>query len=958
MKDPCLPGPPVARRSRVLRDRLQTPLGGSIQRNMVLGMAFLFSALTAIFVVLVIRQQRDYMFRQNAEQAATLARTLSVNSIAWVKAGDAAGLQDLMGALASYPDLHYAMVLAPDGRIIAHTRATMVGSYANDLTSRSVLSGPPQERILSKDPSLIDAASPIMAANRCIGWARIGLGQERDAAALDGLTRTGLLYSLFAAVVGIAFAYVMARGLTRGLAQLIRRTEQIRAGNLAARSRLDRSDELGRLASAFDSMAEDLGHASVALKESESLYRSVVTAMVEGVVLQTDTGEITAANPAAERILGVTHDELLGRTSDRPPWPTIREDGSAFPGECHPSMVALRTGESQSNVVMGICKSGGVVTWISINAQPLVQWDGPARGRPHAVVTTFHDVTDTRQAELELRIAASAFESQEGMLITDANKIILRVNRAFCEITGYAAQEVLGKTPRVLKSGRHDASFYAAMWECINRTGTWKGEVWNRRKNGEIYPEWLSISAVAGKDRAVTHYVGTQIDLTARVAAEEEIRHLAFYDALTRLPNRRLLRDRLQQIIVTNVRTGRKGALLFIDLDNFKTLNDTRGHDVGDQLLQQVAQRLSACVREGDSVARFGGDEFLVILQDLSEELGEAAGHAELVGEKILHALNQPYRLDCSEYQTTSSIGVALFGGRRETVEDLFKQADLAMYQAKSAGRNALRFFDPNMQTKITARAALDADLRVALAERQFELYYQPQVDVEGVLLGAEALLRWRHPTRGLVTPDEFIPLAEDTGLIVPIGLWVLECACLQLVAWAARKQTAQLTVAVNVSPREFRQPEFSERLLATLDRTGADPRGLKLELTEGLLLDDLESVIDKMTALKARGVSFSLDDFGTGYSSLAYLKRLPLDQLKIDQSFVRNVLIDSNDAAIARTIVALAHSMGLSVIAEGVESEAQREFLALQGCWIYQGYLYGAPMSIAEFERAQRCCA
>ena len=555
------------------------------------------------------------------------------------------------------------------------------------------------------------------------------------------------------------------------------------------------------------------------------------------------------------------------------------------------------------------------------------------------------------QAEAELRIAAAAFESQEGMVITDADGVILRVNKAFAETTGYTAEEAVGQTPRLLKSGRHDQAFYAAMWERIKLTGSWQGEIWDKRKNGEIYPKWLTITAVKSDDGTITHYVGTDIDITARKLAEDEITHLAFYDPLTQLPNRRLLLDRLGQALASSARSGRNGALLYIDLDNFKTLNDTLGHDKGDLLLQQVAQRLATCVREGDTVSRLGGDEFVVMLEGLSGNAEEAATHSEIVGEKILATLNQPYRLAGFENRSTPSIGVTLFSGQMDSTEELLKQADLAMYQSKAAGRNTLRFFDPEMQAVVAGRAALEVDLREAVRQRQFILYYQPQVVGDGRLTGAEALVRWQHPQRGMVSPAEFITLAEETGLILPLGHWVLETACAQLTAWAARPEMAHLTIAVNVSARQFHHKDFVDQVLAVLGHTGANPQRLKLELTESLLVDNMGDIIVKMNALKEKGVGFSLDDFGTGYSSLSYLKRLPLDQLKIDQGFVRDILTDPNDAAIAKMVIALAESMGLAIIAEGVETQPQRDFLAIHGCHAYQGYLYGRPLPLVAFE-------
>jgi len=440
-------------------------------------------------------------------------------------------------------------------------------------------------------------------------------------------------------------------------------------------------------------------------------------------------------------------------------------------------------------------------------------------------------------------------------------------------------------------------------------------------------------------------------EIEERKTAEGEINSLAFYDPLTELPNRRLLLDRLKQAIGSSTKNARHGALLFLDLDNFKTLNDHLGHDIGDLLLKQVAKRLTACVREGDTVARLGGDEFVLILEGLSENSQEAARQTEIVGEKILGSLNQSYQVADYEYHATASIGVVLFADGHGATDDLLKQADLAMYRAKAAGRNALRFFDPEMQIVVTTRAELEADLHVAVLKTQFLLYYQIQVDSEGRLTGAEAMLRWEHPQRGLVPPLEFISLAEDTGMILPIGQWVLETACGQLARWADRAEMANLVVAVNVSACQFRRDDFVDQVLMVLNDTGANPHRLKLELTESLLVNDVEDVIAKMSILKARGVSFSLDDFGTGYSSLSYLKRLPLDQLKIDQSFVRDILTDSNDTAIAKLVIALSESLGLAVIAEGVEIEAQRDFLARQGCHFYQGYLFSHPLPLEEFE-------
>jgi diguanylate cyclase (GGDEF)-like protein/PAS domain S-box-containing protein len=673
----------------------------------------------------------------------------------------------------------------------------------------------------------------------------------------------------------------------------------------------------------------------------EARLRTLFGTIQDLIWLKNPEGVYLACNPMFERSFGATEAVIVGKTD----YDFVdKELADFFRAQ---DRLAVATGGPHVNEEWVTFVDGGQRVLLETIKTPMVDASGQLIG----VLGVARDITARRQAEVDLRIAAVAFESQEGMMITDAKRVILRVNRAFTEITGFSAEEAVGQTPLILKSDRHDQDFYFKMWASIHQTGKWQGEIWDRHKDGGIYPKWLSITAVKSDEGAVTHYVSAHTDITARKFAEDEVKHLAFYDPLTQLPNRRLLMDRLAQALASSARSARRGAVLFIDLDNFKTLNDTLGHDRGDLLLQQVAERLVTCVRDGDTVARLGGDEFVVLLEDLSPNGDEAATQTEAVGEKIVATLNQPYLLAGRENRSTPSIGVTLFSGYQAPIDELLKQADLAMYQSKAAGRNTLRFFDPQMQAVVALRAALEVDLRQAVRQGQFIVHYQPQVDGDGRLTGAEALVRWLHPQHGLVAPAEFIPLAEETGLIVPLGRWVLETACTQLARWAAQPNTAHLCVAVNVSANQLHRADFVDQVLAVLDATGANPLMLKLELTESLLVSDLENTIAKMNALKARGVSFSLDDFGTGYSSLNYLKRLPLYQLKVDRGFVRDILLNPNDAAIAKMIVALAESLTLEVIAEGVETEAQRDFLATQGCHAYQGYLYGRPLPLEEFE-------
>nr|WP_295938061.1 EAL domain-containing protein [uncultured Acidovorax sp.] len=590
--------------------------------------------------------------------------------------------------------------------------------------------------------------------------------------------------------------------------------------------------------------------------------------------------------------------------------------------------------------------------------QPLgVQVGGQA-----AVVFLARDITKRKQAESALRESELRFRS----LLRNIPSISVQGylqdgttsywNQASEQLYGYTAEEAIGSNlldliipPPMRNDVRAHMQHMFATGEVIPA-----GELQLQRKDGTPVHVFSSHAYIQVPGHPPEMFC-IDIDISGRKAAEDEARYLAFYDALTQLPNRRLLVDRLQQVLVNGARSGLTTAVLFVDLDNFKTLNDTRGHEVGDLLLKDVAQRLRSCVREQDTVARLGGDEFVVVLQNLSSDAPEAAAQARTLGELMLVQLRQPYELAGHEHHFTASIGVTLLTHQRDSVDEVLKQADMAMYRAKDAGRNTLRFFDPDMQQAVNRRALLETELHNGLRRSQFLLLYQPQVDSQGRVTGAEALVRWQHPVQGMVPPAEFIPLAEESGLILPLGHWVMETALRQQARWQQDPLFAHLSLAINVSARQFLQDDFVAQVLALVRQTGANPAQIKLELTESLLLDNVDSVIATMRALKAHGLGFSLDDFGTGYSSLSYLKRLPLDQIKIDQGFVRDVLLDASDAAIARSIIALAGSLGLSVIAEGVETTAHHQFLLAHGCQAFQGYLFGRPLTLEDFENRVR---
>ncbi len=731
-----------------------------------------------------------------------------------------------------------------------------------------------------------------------------------------------LMVGLF---IGLLIDAAVERNIIKRLQALANAVRRYGLGELNVRARLTGDDEIAKTSNEFDAMADHL--------------KATLDAIPDLLFELGLDGRYYAAHTPHTDLLALPQDELIGKT--------VQE---MLPSEASVVVIsslqeAYEKGWSQGKQFELQVPQGKL--WFELSVAKKSTDDDQ---NPRFIVLS-RDITERKLAADDLRIAAIAFESQEGMFITDFNCVILRVNHAFNDITGYTAEEAIGQTPRLLSSGQHDAAFYAAMWESVNKTGKWGGEIWNRRKNGEIYPQHLTITAVKGAGGIVTNYVGTFTDITMIKAAEEEIQQLAFYDPLTDLPNRRLLLDRLNRALAASARSSQQGAVLFLDLDNFKMLNDSLGHDIGDLLLQQVAERLTAFVRESDTVARLGGDEFVVILENLGEHDLEAAAQAETITNKILTALNQPYLLSRYEYHSTVSVGVAVFNDHQVEIEELLKQADIAMYQAKKAGRNTMRFFNPQMQNAIHSRLDLERELRKALEQQQFQLHYQIQVDNLGHPLGAEVLIRWLHPERGLVSPFHFIPLAEETGLILPIGQWILDTACAQLKAWQQNAHTRNLTLSINVSAKQFHQVDFVAQINNAVQHYCINPMRLKLELTESMLLDNIDSTIATMNALKELGIRFSLDDFGTGYSSLQYLKRLPLYQLKIDQSFVRDIAADSSDQAIVRTIIAMAHTLNLNVIAEGVETEEQRQLLLNAGCAHYQGYLFGKPAPIAQFE-------
>jgi diguanylate cyclase (GGDEF)-like protein/PAS domain S-box-containing protein len=693
----------------------------------------------------------------------------------------------------------------------------------------------------------------------------------------------------------------------------------------------------------------DAKAAAEALRVSEARYHTAFQTSFDGIAIsQMSDGRYLDANKAFLDLLGFEREEFVGRTS-------LELNLWADAGVRQEMVAELRERAGFRDMQTQFVRKCGEIIWVLISASA-IEIDGVP-----CILSVVRDITEEKAAGERLAITTDALRvSEERYRIAfqtsiDAINInrlsdgkYVDVNQSFLDSLGYEREEVLGRTSLELGIWESPSDRQSMMAIVLQNSSCRGLEARFRKKNGELI--WGEMSASVIEIDGVPCILSITRDITAAKAVESTIRSLAFYDSLTGLPNRRQLLEQLRLPMAAGGRSDRLQALLLIDMDHLKIVNDTLGHQAGDLLLKDVARRVAASVHEGDTVCRMGGDEFVVLLENLSEVAEEAAAQAKAVGEHILAAIDRPYSIESRDYLLTASIGITVFGERKNSTDEVLQQADIALDQAKAAGRNTQRFFSPALQDAVNARASLEVELRQAIRTNQFLLCYQPQVK-QGRLTGAEALIRWNHPSRGIVMPDDFIPLAEESRLILSLGDWILEAACAQIAAWAGRDQTAHLTVAVNISALQFRQPEFVEQVLTTLERTGANPKNLELELTESMLVEDIEEVIAKMIELKSHGLSFSLDDFGTGYSSLSYLKRLPLDCLKIDRSFVRDMLEDAASGAIAATIVSLGRAMGIPVIAEGVEREEQRGYLAGLGCHSFQGFLFSPPLPLEQFE-------
>lgn len=674
-----------------------------------------------------------------------------------------------------------------------------------------------------------------------------------------------------------------------------------------------------------------------ALRESQKSQQTIINTALDGVIQMDDQGRVVGWNRQATNIFGWERDEVLGQLLHEKIIPEHHR-------ESHQNGMqrVLAGGDSHilnSRIVVdGLRKDGQIISIelsiTRIKIKDRIQFSAFIR-----------DVTQRKREEEQLRLAAKVFEStSDSILITDINNNIVAANAAFEQMTGYPLDEVRGCNPRLLSSGQHDAAFFQEMWRCILNEGGWQGEIVDKAKSGKLIYKHIAITAVKNHDGETSHYIAVASDISERKEYDKNVHYLAYYDVLTGLPNRSLLRDRLGQVIASAHRDQSQFALLFLDLDRFKYINDSMGHSVGDKLLQSVAQRLQACVREGDTVSRIGGDEFIVLLREIDEA---AVVH---VADKLLKTLATPFNLNGQVISTYASVGIALYPTHATDIDVLMKNADAAMYNAKENGRNNYKFFTPEMNFRAHQIFEMEKDLRVALEQDQFTLVFQPQVDLTtGRICGAETLLRWNHPDKGFVSPADFIPVAEETGQIVAIGEWVLRTACWRMTSWF-KQDVPPFTMAVNLSIRQLRQPNLAETIETILRETGLPPSCLELEITEGIMMGDTKSAMAFLTRMHELGVQLSIDDFGTGFSSLNYLKNLPVNKLKIDQSFVRDIETDESDAAIVRSIISLGHRLDMKVIAEGVETLAQLDFLRIRGCDEVQGYFFSRPLDAEQF--------
>jgi len=915
----------------------------SISHQLILGIALVHALLMSIFVYDLVDRERDFLISQSEEQAQGLVETLAANSTSWVLANDFIGLEEVISSQSGFPELRYAMVTNMFGKVMGFTDRTFVGQFLHDDISLQQLQAEgSKSTILISDSNIIDIITPITSKGSQIGWARVGVSRTGITDNLKIVTYKGLFYTLIAILVGIGFAWVMSKNLTSGINKLLQAARKVRDGQRDVDFDLDRPDELGQLAlglkSTVSTLVENeriLSDEHAKMEESEARFRVLYNQNPSMFFTLDSNGIILSINDYACLELGYKSDNITGRSVMDVIVEQDRNLFFQFISDCFSTPDITHRLEVQKQR-----KDGGILL-VSESARVIYSHENAP-----ILLLVCEDITLRQKSEDNLRLFGRIFsDSYEGITIADANGLITDVNPTFCEITGFTPEEVIGKNPSFLSSGKHSPEFYSDMWEKIEEHGHWQGEVWNRKKSGELFAELLTITSILNDDGDILHYVGLFSDITQSKRQQDTLELMAHYDVLTQLPNRALFADRFVQAIAHSKRTDSLLAVCFLDLDHFKPINDNHGHETGDQLLIEVARRIKECVREDDTVSRQGGDEFAILLGGM-----ENFSQCEALLARIHHSLALPFIINDYSLKITASSGVTLYPNDDSDLDTLLRHADQAMYQAKLSGRNCNHLFDAIKDQNTIKKHHQLHKIEQALVKNEFTLYYQPKVNMEtGEVFGAEALIRWIDPELGLIPPLEFLPTIEGTDLEIKIGDWVIAEALRQLAEWESNGLV--IAVSINISAHHMLHHSFIENLDEALAKyPNIKPKNLQLEILESSVISDMASISNIIkTCKKGLGVDLALDDFGTGYSSLTHLRNLSVNTIKIDQTFVRDMLDDPNDFGIIDGILALATTFGREVIAEGVETTEQGLMLLTMGCKYAQGYSIARPMPADE---------
>ncbi len=925
----------------------------SITRQLMLGIVVVHAVLMTVFVFDLVGRERAFLSEQSEKQALSLAATLAANGTSWVLANDVIGMEEVITAQYHYPGVRYAMFVDLDNKVLAYTDRSVVGQYLSDAVSATLLEAAPLPHLLIGREGFDDAAAPLFSNDEHIGWARVGLSRGEITQNLQQVTRNGLVYTLIAILIGSVFAWLMARGLTGGVRTLSNLAERVRQGERNVNFSIDRHDELGYLADAFDRMVTTLGARESEIANSNALLRSILDSTPDLIFFKDSNGVYRGCNNAFAEFIGRPEAEIIGKTD----FDLLDAETAAFFRDNDRKM--LEQGQRRSNEEWVTYPDGRRLLLDTLKTPYYGPYD-TALG----VLGISRDITARYQADEELRLSQAMLEEAQRIARIGSWDLNLLTNRLTWTREVYHIFELDPDDVTPSYDGflaaihpEDRAMVDDAYRDSLRTRRPYKLEHRLRLPDGRIkYVEEQCETSYDTSGKALRSF-GTVQDVTERHLTHAELEQkqqhldrLAHYDSLTGLPNRVLFRDRLEQSLLKARRRGEQLAVLFIDLDEFKQINDSLGHAVGDLVLQQVARRFLHVVREEDSVARLGGDEFTVILESI-----HSVEDVSQIAQKLIHVVQEPLHIGERELYVTTSIGISLYPGDGKDAETLLRNADTAMFKAKEQGRNAFHFYTEDMTEKAYDRILMETNLRNALRNEEFVLHYQPQFNLHsGAIIGMEALVRWKLPEGGLIAPGRFIPVAEESGLIIPLGTWVLHAAFRQARVWHEQGLLAG-RIAVNLSGKQLYQRDLLEVIRTTLAETECNPCWIELEVTEGFVMKNPEQSIQLLGELRSMGFELSIDDFGTGYSSLAYLKQLPISKLKIDQSFVRGIPSDANDAAIARAVVALGRSLDLTTIAEGIETEEQRAFMLHEGCDEAQGYLFSHPLPV---ERATQFIA